>query len=100
MSSADTLARATEAILQAADQAMARKDWTAALGELERGLALMGDQYASGDTIDDTGMKLVLANAEAKKGNAQNAATLKHRVLASRLAQLRQKPQPPARPSR
>ncbi len=46
---------------------------------------MVGDTYVMQDLIDDTGMKLTLAQIEEKKGAVSRAATLKYRVLSSRL---------------
>jgi len=52
-------------------------------------LDAVGERYAVHNTIDDTGMKLLLAEVEEKKGALQTAAQIRHGVLASRLLLLR-----------
>ena len=56
---------------------------------LDKAIAALGSDYVSPKTIDDTGMKLTLANAEARSGKRAAAVTLKKRVLESRLEMYR-----------
>lgn len=77
--------------LRGADHAIELSQWAAANVLLKRGLAEMGDRYARATTIDDSGMKLVLADMEDQKGNPQAASAIRRRVLAERLSQLREK---------
>jgi hypothetical protein len=56
---------------------------------LDKAIAALGSDYISPKTIDDTGMKLTLANAEARAGKLAVAVTLKKRVLESRLEMYR-----------
>jgi hypothetical protein len=53
---------------------------------LDDAVALIGDRYLRPNMIDDTGMKLALAKAEAKKGNLETAVALKKSVVESRRA--------------
>ncbi|AZS49446.1 hypothetical protein DM558_01030 [Entomomonas moraniae] len=50
----------------------------------------IGDNYFSETSLDSTGMKLVLANAEEQKGNLQTAANLKNNVLKARIELVKQ----------
>lgn len=76
-------------------QAFAQKgDAALASGKAERASALyddaiaaIGDRYRKPGALDDTSMKLILANAEAGKGKWDRAAHLKRGIVASRLAQ-------------
>ena len=81
----------TEAILSAADRAAESNDWILANTLLKKGLDTLGAQYVSPSTIDDTGMKLVLAGAEEQKGSFQVAAMIRRRVLLARLSLFREK---------
>jgi hypothetical protein len=56
---------------------------------LDKAIANLGSDYVSPKTIDDTGMKLTLANAEARAGKLAVAVTLKKRVLEARLEMYR-----------
>jgi hypothetical protein len=56
---------------------------------LDKAIANLGSDYASPKVIDDTGVKLTLANAEAGSGKLAAAATLKTRVLEARLEMYR-----------
>ncbi|WP_431045596.1 hypothetical protein [Roseateles sp. L2-2] len=71
--------------------ALDRKDVQAASRILDRGLEILGDAYFHDDLIDDTGMSLVLAQSEEKRGRLDVAANIKSRVLGSRLAAFREK---------
>lgn len=91
MDTNQTLAKEVEAILKAAEQAIEKQEWPPANALLKQGLDVLGDRYISNNTIDDSGMKLVLAVADEKKGALQTAAHIRRSVLASRLSLLRQK---------
>lgn len=56
-----------------------------AIHDLSTGLKVLGDLYWSPAVIDDTDMKLVLAQHEEELGHLPVAATLYERVLESRL---------------
>lgn len=66
--------------------ALDRKDVLGASRVLDRGLEILGDAYFHHEFIDDTGMKLVLAQSEENRGRFEIAANIKIRVLGSRLA--------------
>ena len=89
MNSNETLAKEVEAILKAAEQAIERQEWSLANALLKQGLDAVGDRYIVSNTIDDSGMKLVLAETEERKGALQTAAQIRRGVLASRLSLLR-----------
>lgn len=76
--------------LVAADKAV-KEEWAQANTLLKEGLDTLGDLYVSSDIVDDTGMKLVLASAKENEGSLQVAATIRRRVLATRLSLLREK---------
>ena len=76
--------------LAEANRVLTAQDFDRALAMFEKGLADLGTDYATAKTIDDTGMKLILANAEAAKGKPAVAANLKKRVLEARLEMYRQ----------
>lgn len=87
----ENLAMEVALILESADQAIATEDWAAANVLLKRGLKQLGSRYVSADTIDETGMKLVLADAAEKRGEPQNAARMRRNLLSTRLALLRKR---------
>jgi hypothetical protein len=68
-----------------ADSKMADRDYVAANALLLEGIALLGDDYVIVNTIDDTGLALVLAEAREREGSFENAAKLRRGVLLSRL---------------
>lgn len=71
---------------QAGETALAAGEVDEALALFDRALAELGDGYRRAGVVDDTGMKLTLAEAEARRGNARTAANLKKAVLEARLA--------------
>jgi hypothetical protein len=56
-----------------------------AAASFREGVRALGNHYQHPDTIDDTGMKLVLADANERKREYAVAATLLGRVLESRI---------------
>lgn len=52
---------------------------------LDDGISMLGDSYINAATIDDSGMKLTLANIEESNGYLQISANLKKGVLESRI---------------
>lgn len=89
------LAKEVETLLNTAEQALERQEWPLANVLLKRGLDTLGDRYTTSNTIDDSGMKLVLADAEERKGNLQTSAQIRQSVLASRLSLFISKQQHP-----
>ena len=77
--------RSARRLLDKANVASAAKHHGEAGKLLDQALHLLGDDYAGPEVDDDTGMKLVAAMAETKKGHIDIAANLKRRVLESRL---------------
>ena len=75
--------------LAEANRAQSANELEQAGAFLDKAIAALGSDYASPKTIDDTGMKLTLANAEARSGKLAVAVTLKKRVLESRLEMYR-----------
>ena len=71
--------------LSAADRALARGDARQANLLLDQALRTLGDQYANGSMLDDTGMHLVLAQAPQSKGRVNQAAAIRRKVLTERL---------------
>ncbi len=97
----EALANQAEALLRAADEAIARQDWTGAGRHLDEGLQLVAERYLSPDAIDSSGRTLVLAGLEEAQGRMASAIGLRRSVLHSRTVQLREKSaaQAPAPPS-
>ncbi|NUQ74135.1 MAG: hypothetical protein HUU21_11320 [Polyangiaceae bacterium] len=58
-----------------------------AVDELRNGLRALGNLYHDPKTIDDSGMKLILAEQNAKQGKNDAAAIMMSRMLESRLQQ-------------
>lgn len=69
-------------------------DWVAADHCLKRGLADIGDDYVPDGVIDETGTRLVLADAKERVGELPMAVGLRQRVLENRIALWKQKLRP------
>jgi hypothetical protein len=82
---------AAEAEVTNANGFAAQHDWVSANVCLRRGLATLGDDYVPDGVIDETGTRLVLADAKEREGDLATAVTLRQRVLANRLALARTK---------
>ncbi len=91
MTNNELLTKDVARILESADQAALREDWVEANALLKRGLEMLGSRYVSSGAIDETGMKLVLAEAEEKRGALDNAARMRRRILSERLTALQKK---------
>jgi hypothetical protein len=91
MNSYDYLDQEIALTLRLADEKITEQDWVSANVLLKKGLATLGDSYLSADTIDETGMKLILADAAEENGDLQSAAKIRLKMLASRHAQLQGK---------
>lgn len=75
--------------LAEANRAQSANELEQAGAFLDKAIANLGSDYASPKVIDDTGMKLTLAGAEARSGKLAVAVTLKKRVLEARLEMYR-----------
>ena len=75
----------TNRFLCLADERIAIRDFEKANSYLKEGLFLLGDSYAVSDILDDTGIKLVLADLDEKKGEIENAVYIRRRMLSARL---------------
>ena len=71
--------------------ALGRKEFRAASKIFDHGLHILGDNYFYDGLVDDTGIKLVIAQSEESKGVFEVAANIKGRVLDSRLEAFRAK---------
>ena len=85
------LASQVEVLLDQAKIDISNEKWKDANDSLQKGIELLGDQYLSKDIIDDTGMKLIVANMAASKGDWEAAATVREKILSSRLQAFRSK---------
>lgn len=75
--------------LAEANRAQSANELEQAGAFLDKAIANLGSDYASPKVIDDTGMKLTLAGAEARAGKLAAAVMLKKRVLEARLEMFR-----------
>ena len=78
-------------ILREGQTLLENAHWQAANMKFIQGIEKLGDAYSSPDIIDDTGMKLTLADIEAQAGNIGNSAKIRGKVLSDRLLILRKK---------
>ena len=72
--------------LQVADRAAARRNFSAANRALDEGLRALGNAYAPPRMMDDSGMHLVVAWDQERKGRLKNAAAIKRRILVDRMS--------------
>jgi hypothetical protein len=82
--------------VDAASVANDQRRFADSIAQSRAAIKAMGDTYRSANQIDDTGMKLTLAEAEAAKGNMETAAAMLLRVAKVR-AELVQLKEPAAR---
>jgi hypothetical protein len=74
-----------------ANEAFASRHYSVANDLLDLALLSLGDSYAAGSAVDDTGTMLVAAKTEVAKSNFQLAARMKQDVLNTRLSVYRKK---------
>jgi hypothetical protein len=67
------------------------KDFIRALFLLDKGLNFISDSYYSSGIVDDTGLKLTLAENYQKQNDLQRATVIKDRMLNTRLELFREK---------
>ena len=72
---------------------LSNKDYKKAIALFNEGIQTIGDRYYASGLQDDTGTKLLLANAEEKNSNLERAAYLKRSVFESRLTELKNRSQ-------
>lgn len=83
--------RIAEQDLNAGEAEMETSNKITAIKFFREGISTLGNHYLNAQTIDDTGMKIVLANNEERNGNVDRCASLLRSVLASRLEMFRNK---------
>ncbi|OCG02995.1 hypothetical protein [Gilliamella sp. wkB112] len=62
-----------------------QKNYQQSINLFDQGIKQLGDRYISDQLDDDTETKLTLANVEQQRGNIEQAAHIKYRILDSRL---------------
>lgn len=60
-------------------------DFPRAMVEAQRGLDVLGKDYAGSDVADDTDLKIAAAKERADQGSPSDAATIMLRMLAERI---------------
>lgn len=72
--------------LRSGHDLVAGKQFTAAADSFKKGIQILGNHYLDrGKTVDDTGMKLVLAESKENEGKLDTASAILERVLETRL---------------
>jgi len=71
--------------LSLGDKKIEEQKWAEANDLFKQGIARLGDAYFSPNTIDDTGMTLIVADRAEQEGNLEMAAKIHQRILANRL---------------
>jgi hypothetical protein len=85
MNNNEALATETEAIIDVADRAIEKQEWSSANELLKHGLDRLGNSYFSPGTIYDTSMKLLAAKVQERQGEVQNAVRVRRQILSERL---------------
>lgn len=75
-----------EALLAEANRAVEMQHFDEALPPLNRGLEIMGQAYLSPGLLDDSSLKLALAEKFQRQQQKDRAVYIKSRTLAERLA--------------
>ncbi len=84
------IGRNAEKCLQEGEQALAAQHFQIAIEKFRAGIAMIGDSYLLPGDVDDTGMKMTLAQIEEANQRFIIAANLLKRVLMDRLHFLKQ----------
>lgn len=84
----------TQSILFRSNKSMNQKAWESANTLLKQGLSGLGDRYLTNDIIDDSGLKLLVANDKENSGEVENAVKIRYSILDARLNLLFQKLEP------
>jgi septal ring factor EnvC (AmiA/AmiB activator) len=87
----EQLEKQTSSRLEKANIAIKKRQWINANIALKSALLKLGDHYFIAGIIDETGMKLALADTEERKHAIDTAAHIRQKILALRLAILQQK---------
>lgn len=82
--------RNAEKHLQQGEQALAGQEFQESIEQFRLGIAVIGNQYLRPGDIDDTGMKMTLAQIEEKNQRLVIAANILKKVLQDRLHFLKQ----------
>ncbi len=87
--------------LRLADHSVTRRDFPAANRALDAALDKLGHAYAPGGMLDDSGMHLVVASQQERRGKLKDAVEIKRRILTDRMAMCTTHSRPmPSRPPR
>ncbi len=79
---------AVTALLRDGEEARTQKKFLHGYASCRSGLKKLGGAYASTETVDDSGLRLVVADDIWRKGEAEDAARMVCRILKGRLAML------------
>jgi hypothetical protein len=82
---------AVTALHRDGEVARTQKKFLHAYASCRSGLKKLGDAYVSTDTLDDSGLRLVVADDMWRKGKASDAARMVCRILKGRLEMFKTK---------
>ncbi|HZU10989.1 MAG TPA: hypothetical protein VFA02_13880 [Pseudacidobacterium sp.] len=71
--------------LDAGQRSASLQHWKVSAGQFKEGIAALGDSYVDTNALDDSGMRLVLAQSDEKKGEVMRASRVYETVLLTRL---------------
>lgn len=74
--------------LQQGERELTAGHYRSAIASFQIGLEQLGPSYSPQETLDDTGQKLALAQANERAGRLKESAVLYRNVLSSRLVQI------------
>ena len=80
-----TLIQEINQIISSANDEMGKDHWQEANIHIKNGLTVLGYRYSNSTMLDDTGMKLVVADDFERKGLLEKSARLRLRILQARL---------------
>ena len=80
-----------EALYARGQEAYGKHDFTGAIALFEEAITLLGDSYYHDNLLDDTDMKLMLADSFKKDGELEKAARIKGNMLSNRITVWKEK---------
>ena len=81
-----------EQLIALSSDDIAQNNWIQANTQLKKGLNALGDRYFNPNILNDSGMKIIVADDFEKKGLLEKSARLRLRILQGRLDQFKANP--------